>query len=270
MRIIICLVQCDRCRNVNEGLTVLPDKRRHRGPHPEDVELFAPAALNSLRSATDDLSLLLSKGYAPVSALKLVGDRYALAARQRLAVARCACSAQAAARRREHEVGADQLSDAALWIDGYNVLTSIEAALSGGVILHARDGCYRDMASMHGSYRKVEETYPALQVIGELCAQWHVATCHWILDEPVSNSGRLKTLLVEFAQARGWNWHAETARNADAVLIQTQDVVASADSQIIDKTGRWFNLAKAIIAARVDDAWIIDLSRSAKKLAQNC
>ena len=38
------------------------------------------------------------------------------------------------------------------------MLTTIEAALAGGVILAARDGAYRDMASMHGSYRKVAET----------------------------------------------------------------------------------------------------------------
>ena len=49
-----------------------------------------------------------------------------------------------------------------LWIDGYNALTTIESALSGSVILRARDGCYRDMASMHGTYRKVQETVPAI------------------------------------------------------------------------------------------------------------
>ena len=37
---------------------------------------------------------------------------------------------------------------------------------------------------------------PALEMLGELLAQWGVAGCHWLLDEPVSNSGRLKTMLV--------------------------------------------------------------------------
>jgi hypothetical protein len=65
-----------------------------------------------------------------------------------------------------------------LWIDGYNVLTSIEAALSGGVILRARDGCYRDMASMHGSYRKVEETISAIHILGELIPVCHRPSSH--------------------------------------------------------------------------------------------
>ena len=76
---------------------------------------------------------------------------------------RCACSD--AGRRRggaRSQVDAEQLRGRPLWLDGYNVLTTIEAALAGGVILAARDGAYRDMASMHGSYRKVAETLPGL------------------------------------------------------------------------------------------------------------
>ena len=64
-------------------------------------------------------------------------------------------------------------------MDGFNVLTSIEAALAGGVILAGRDGCYRDMASMHGSYRKVEETRPAILGIGSILETLQPTVCHW-------------------------------------------------------------------------------------------
>ena len=238
----------------------MPDNRRHRGPHPEDAQLFAATAEATLRAATNDLCWLLTNGYASTSAIKLVGDRYGLDARQRLAVARCACSQQAADRRRSHQVDSDQLCGEHLWVDGYNVLTSVEAALSAGVILHARDGCYRDMASMHGSYRKVDETIPALQLIGELFTQWKVVGCTWVLDEPVSNSGRLKRLLVEFAGQRGWIWQAQLARDPDAILIKSKRITASADSQVVDRAERWFNLAKEVISERVPEAWIVDLS----------
>src|SRR5947208_11694766 len=70
----------------------VPDHRTHRGPHPEDAGLFAPAAVPDLRAATGDLSWLLTRGYASPSALKVAGDRYHLNARQRIAVMRCACS----------------------------------------------------------------------------------------------------------------------------------------------------------------------------------
>jgi len=56
----------------------MPDRRTHRGPHPEDGKLFAAAAVSDLRLALADFSLLLTKGYAEKSALKLVGDRLSL------------------------------------------------------------------------------------------------------------------------------------------------------------------------------------------------
>ena len=73
----------------------MPDKRTHRGAHPQDDRLFAPDQYSALQSATSDLSWLLTREYASPSALKIVGDRYALDARQRLAVMRCACSDEA-------------------------------------------------------------------------------------------------------------------------------------------------------------------------------
>ena len=73
---------------------------------------------------------------------------------------------------------------------------------AGGVILHARDACYRDMASMHGNYRRVEETIPAITLLGELLAEWSLESCHWLFDQPVSNSGRLKSMLLTMAQQR--------------------------------------------------------------------
>lgn len=238
----------------------MPDHRRHRGPHPEDGQLFADANVPLLREAANDLAWLLSRGYASTSALKIVGDRYSLLARQRTAVARCTCSDGAASHRQRHQISADALENCQLWIDGYNVLTSLEAALSGGLILHARDGCYRDMASMHGSYRKVEETIPALHILGDLLAEWKVGSCRWLLDQPVSNSGRLKTMLQKVAEQRGWNWQTFLVPDPDRDLMATDQVVASSDSQILDNAGKWFNLARSAVELRVTDAWVIDLS----------
>src|SRR5215210_4448632 len=69
-----------------------PDNRQHRGAHPSDESLFARDKIPVLRQATSELSWLLSHGYAGGAALKLVGDRYMLAHRQRLAISRAACA----------------------------------------------------------------------------------------------------------------------------------------------------------------------------------
>ena len=133
----------------------MPDKRSHRGPHPADEKLFAENAVSSLLSAMDDFSLLLTKGYAEKSALKLVGDRFSLTERQRIAVMRCACSDEQLASRINRRIELEDLKGKSIAVDGYNVLITVEAAMSGGVILKGRDGCFRDLASVHGTYRKV-------------------------------------------------------------------------------------------------------------------
>ena len=238
----------------------MPDKRMHRGPHPEDAELFAEENWPRLQMATGDLSWLLSRGYASESALKLVGDRYDLAGRQRIAVARSSCSDQSLASRGRRRVELSELAGEALEIDGYNILITIEAALAGGVILRGRDGCYRDLASVHGTFRRVEETFPAIELIGSFLADLRVGPCVWRLDSPVSNSGRLKGYLLEIAETHGWNWAVELSNNPDQQLIGSHAIVASADSVVLDRCGRWANLTVPLVSEKIPAARIVELA----------
>jgi len=248
----------------------VPDRRKHRGPHPEDDRLFAPEAWPALRRAVADLSWLLGRDYPQKSALKLVGDRYALVTRQRTAVERCACSHSAAGERRRRRVGPSEVRGRSLWIDGYNVLTTIEAALAGAVLLPGCDGTYRDMASMHGSFRKVAETLPALELVGRVIAALEPIRCVWYLDRPVSNSGRLKTLMQQLAAEKGWPWQVELVPDPDHVLADPSAViektaaarviVATADSVILDRCGAWFNLARDTVSRHVPGARVVDMA----------
>jgi hypothetical protein len=240
--------------------TIMPDKRSHRGMHPEDARLFAPDHWPILQQSVGELSWLLTRGYADRSALQLVGDHHCLDVRQRMAVRRCSCTDAALAGRSARRVGPADVAGATLHIDGYNVLTTIEAALSGGVILAARDGCYRDLASMHGAYRKVEETVPAVRLAGQFLRSLNAEPCIWYLDAPVSNSGRLKELLMHEAEAQGWNWLVEIVPDPDKLLVQITGVVCTADSVILDGNVRWSSLAREIVAALVPRAQVVDLS----------
>jgi hypothetical protein len=239
----------------------VPDKRTHRGPHPNDRQLFAPEMWPRLQEAVADLSWLLGRGYASVSALKIVGDRYQLDQRQRIAVGRCSCSDEARGRRQRSRVEPEQLAGQVLWLDGYNILTSIEAALAGGVILLARDGCFRDLASVHGTWRKVRETVPAIELVGRSLARLGVAEVVWYLDRPVSNSGRLKSLLRTAAEEQGWPWTVELVPNPDKILAVAEHTVVSADSGILDQCRRWVNLARAVIEGSVPAARIVPLGQ---------
>ena len=237
----------------------MPDRRRHRGAHPDDARLFSREAWPSLQRASDDLRWLLSRGYARPSSLKLVGDRHGLVARQRTAVSRGTSSKAEADRRGEHRVPIDSLSGEPVWIDGYNVLTTIEAALAGGVVLAADDGTYRDMASVHGTFRAVAETRPALERIGATLHLRRTAECRWLLDRPVSNSGRLKHLIEQLAADRAWPWRVELVDDPDPLLARAETVVATADSAILNECRAWVNLARETIQPHAAEAWLVPI-----------
>jgi hypothetical protein len=240
----------------------MPDRRQHRGPHPEDERLFAADVTPILRRACGDLTMLLGKGYAEKSSLTLVGDRFALSARQRVALMRAACGDEIRDARRARMVPTQSLRGGRLLLDGYNVLTTVEAALGGGVILACRDGCFRDMASLHGTYRKVSETIPALELLGAALAAIGPAECLWYLDSPVSNSGRLKVLMDEVAASHGWPWRVETVTDPDRRLSRSEACVATSDSAILDRCRRWLNLARVVIEQSVPTAWVLDMESS--------
>lgn len=225
----------------------MPDKRSHRGPGPKDLELFAESQLPSLRQSATDYIWLLSRGYAEPSVLKLIGDRYGLEKRQRMAVMRSACSDQQLENRQKKQSPVSGISGNSIIIDGYNLLITLEAALSGGVLLQGRDGSIRDLSGIHGTWRRVEETMPAIHIAGQFLEKLDPSNVLWLLDRPVSNSGRLKVLLLETAQQADYSWQVELEDNPDSHLKTACDLVVTSDSAILDQCGRWVNLSGALI-----------------------
>jgi hypothetical protein len=238
----------------------MTDTRKHRGADPRDDEAFGAQALPALRQGVHDLSWLLGRGYAIVSAVKLVGDRRTLTERQRLAMRRAACSDEARAGRSANRATVGQVNGRKLLIDGFNVVTTVEAALGGGVVLRCRDETYRDIAGVHGTYRQVAETIPALRLVGQTVCSLNPAEVRWLFDRPVSNSGRIRGILLEIAEQNNWNWTVELLDNPDAELRASTDIIATADSAILDRCSRWLNLAQLVIDAHCPPARIIDLA----------
>jgi len=232
----------------------------HRGAAPKDERLFAADQIGVMRAAAVDLCWLLDRDYAARSAIELVGNRYNLVNRQRMALSRYACAAEDVQRRSERRVEPADVRGEELWLDGYNILTVLESALAGGAVLPGRDGCFRDIAGIHRRYRKVNETIPALELVGEKIAALGAGLTRWLLDQPVSNSGRLKTLIIETARNAGWNMEVELTFSPDHLLARTNHIIATSDGIVLDRCRRWVNLAGAIISERIPEAKIVDLS----------
>lgn len=237
----------------------MPDTRQHRGAHPEDQRLFAPSQLPRLRTAVFEFSWLLTRGYTSVSALKLVGDRHKLNKRQRVALSRAGCSNQEYKRRQATCLLVQQIRDQEVLIDGFNLLITIEAALSGGIVLWCRDGCLRDLSSVHGSYRTVIETQQAIELVGQVLCNLVPKSVIWLFDAPISNSGRLAQRIRTEAAAHDWPWNAEVTLNPDSALIASQQIVISSDSHILNEATFWVNFSVDLFARHLPDAWVIDL-----------
>ena len=233
--------------------------KRNRGKHPNDDKNFGEKWLPIFKEAVDDHCFLLTRGYAPNSALQIVGDRYQLNKRQRQALPRISAPAAAIIARKKNCCSLKDLKHQTLLIDGFNLLILLESALSGAFIFKGRDGTYKDLSSVHGSYKRVQKTEEAILLVGEILQKQKVTSVKWLLDSPVSNSGRLKSMLLEIAKANQFNWEVELLFNPDKALAESKEIVFSSDGWILDRAERWFNLGKVLIEKHLGEVNVFEV-----------
>ncbi len=229
-------------------MSTLQTQGRNRGKSPEDDSLFgAPKELAKLQQALADMYYLLSRGYPAKPTLALVGNRHRLRARQLQALQGMACSAQEIEERNNRRLNAAEVSGRTLYIDGFNVLILLETFLSGGYVFRGLDGSYRDLSSVHGTYKKVNQTEEVLLLAGNVLRGLAIQKAVWVFDTPVSNSGRLRALCLKLAQANSFDWEVLLDIAPDKYLAGQAGVICTADAWALNHCGEWFNLGAYII-----------------------
>ncbi len=232
---------------------------RQRGPHPKDGRWFGQRHAPTLRRAVAELSWLRTRHYPIDTAVRFVGDRYQLHARQRIALRGASCGDDELQARLAKRVGHDAVHGRHLRIDGFNQLITIEAALSQALMVRGRDRVWRDLSQVSGSYKRVAQTAEAIALLGRAAAELGVASCDWCFDRPVSNSGRLCEMFMAAAADNGWSWTARTTDKTDPEVAAAPDIAVSSDSWILDTANAWFNLAGETVERYLPNAWRIDL-----------
>ncbi|NQX85908.1 MAG: DUF434 domain-containing protein [Flavobacteriaceae bacterium] len=228
---------------------------RNRGKNSNDDTLFGSKTLQlKFKEALEDMRYLLSRGYGEKSALQLVGNRYRFNLRQQQAILGMSASQQQIELRQSHEVYLNQMHCETFIIDGFNLLIVLESALSGAYLFKGLDGAYRDLSSVHGTYKRVKQTETAIHLVGDTLKHHKVI---WVFDQPVSNSGRLKTLLGEIAKQKAYNWDIILDYNPDKMLAQSKHIAISSDAWILDRAKRWLNLAAVLINQHIQNHNII-------------
>lgn len=228
-----------------------------KGFRPSDRKDFDDRRMPVLSRACHELSWLLDRDYPTDTARDFVGDRYQLTSRQRLLLARVVSGDAAARRRAAKRVG--NVSDAGgrVSVDGFNAIVTLEVALAGGPVVACQDKTVRDLAGMRGTYHPSEETDRAIRLLFDHLGAVGATDVDVRIDGPVSNSGRLRALVLEAAEGYpALDVHAELDRDVDAVLASTPDVVVTTDSVILDKSTWWLN-AVAEVLEGIDGVWMI-------------
>lgn len=126
-------------------------------------------------------------------------------------------------------------------IDGFNSIITLEIALCESLLLQCMDGTIRDLAGLRGTYRVIEETSEAVQLIAAALTDLGAAKAVFYLDAPVSNSGRLKSLIAHVWENFEPELEIRVINEVDQVL-QNQECVITSDSIILDRCQSWFNL----------------------------
>lgn len=234
-----------------------------RGYEPKDAAEFGPKSLDRLRRAAQEVFYLLDRGYDVKPATTFVGNHYLLSERQRLALARTISPSEMLRGRRERAISAST-PPKSLWIDGFNLMITLEVALSGSLLLEGMDGTYRDLAGLRGTYRIVDKTVRAAQLLLEHLDRMGVRKATVLLDQQVSNSGRLRGLLLEKAQDRTVDLEVELYPDVDGQLTRRDRVVTS-DAIILNACGSWLNLARHIVDSSIPDAWVVRLLPAAEE-----
>lgn len=235
---------------------------KNRGKDSGDDPLFAPEKMRErLRQGVTDMNYLMTRGYAQRSALSLVGNRYKLNVRQQKALMGMSASEAQVKARTHAGLTFEQLRGGTAVADGFNVLILLESLLSGAYIFKGSDGFYRDLSSVHGSYRKVSQTGQAIALVGDFFAASGLKSLHWFFDKPVSNSGKLKQLLTEYAAAHSYNWEISLTFATDKDIVATGETAISSDAWILDNAPHNFNLLAHLlpVAGQLANLSVIDL-----------
>ena len=186
-------------------------------------------------AAVEEYRYLLDRGYNPVSALRLVGERHLLLAETSNVLRRRVFPRRWVASVEGKVLLPNDLEGKRVAVDLYNVLITCEARLAGDAFL-SDDGLWRDARGVYGKYRISDDTKPALACIVRFMAENHVVQVRFLLDAQVSRSGDLASLVRDVLAGEELTGEVKVLKDVDASmrrLGRTDWVVATSDTGII-------------------------------------
>ena len=225
-------------------------------PRPDDA-----LKAQQLHEAAIDFRYLLNRVYPRKVSLELVGNHYQLTSDQRHLLHRGVFSEDDARKRLKKKVSLQKISGQELAIDGYNVVITIEAALSGRPLIFGDDGFLRDISGLSGNFRRTRRTEESLQLIFAFLKERKPRRTMFLFDSPISNSGTLAQEVRRYLLEMNIPGDAEAVRVPEDILIGFPGIVATSDTAIIDQSSKIVDLAGFLIRQRVPSAPILQFKK---------
>jgi hypothetical protein len=232
-----------------------------RGFDPEDKKFFSKEAVINLGIAQEEIQWLLDRNYRIDTVINFVGNHYLLSSRQRLSLRRATATKIQYEKRKSTLLPLENAKHECIFIDGFNLIITLEVALSGGILILGKDGVLRDLAGLRGTYRLIDKTEIALDIIGTVLNGLNVSEVKFFLDKPVSNSGRLRNRILDCSKVWNIPTEVELVKNPDFILSDMERIVTG-DSVILDNCKSWFNLSRKIVEDNIKDPWIVRFDKS--------
>ncbi len=201
-----------------------------------------------LKDAAYDLRFLLNRKYRKKGALTFVSNKYVLSMHERNYLARAIHSNFISASRMDKIVNLSQITDQSLFIDGYNVLITLESIIRGDYdsIISCDDGVIRDINAIFGKYKCNKTTESSLNNILSLINEYKPLNVTFLFDKQVSFSGKLANLIRNLFRVYGLEWEVTLSKNVDFELVKLANarngIVATSDGIIIDKVNKIIDL----------------------------
>lgn len=204
-----------------------------------------------LQKASEDFRYLLNRRYPRKAALVLVGNRYGLTFDERHLLHRGVFSRVDSQARRKKRISIKEIRNKDLAIDGHNVIITIEAGLSGRPLILGDDGYFRDISGLSGSFKKTKRTEEAIQFIIRTLKKWKPRQTLFLLDAPISMSGRLAEGIRDRLKRDNLLGDAVAVKVPEKILIGFPGIVATSDTDIIDRSKKVLDLAGYVITKRI-------------------
>jgi hypothetical protein len=206
--------------------------------------------------ADDDFRFLLNRGYPRDASLELIGNRYSLDRDHRHLLRRGVFAPSVAEERKNKKIALKGLRGKAVAIDGYNCLITLESALKGKTVLLADDAFIRDISGVSGTYRESPVTSQALGLIMDLLLSAVPSEVLFLLDAPISGSGKLAARIRGLMQERGLSGDAQAVKVPERVMVEYQGIIATSDTALIDQSEQVFDLAGHLITEQLKTPYI--------------